>query len=254
MWEELAKMNKKKAPKQVGQDGAIDVLAFGAHPDDAEGGCGAFLLKMKKSGYRTGIVHLTRGEMGSGTAEIRQRESQEAARLLQLDALEILDLGDCRVENNHPNRVLVASVIRKYRPKLILCPYYNIPPGRGLGHSDHLETAYLVTHAANFAHLAKYPAEGKPHTADNIWYYMLGLGVKPTILVPVDEEFPVALKALKAHRSQFGKLGGEFDEAVRASARRLGYMAGCRFALGFLPKDPLIIHDAGPFMNVQLRK
>ncbi|MHA2621417.1 MAG: PIG-L family deacetylase [bacterium JZ-2024 1] len=236
-------MNRKTKKKDGTSQGAVDVLAIGAHPDDAEGGCGAFLLKMKKLGYRTGIVHLTRGEMGSGTAEVRRAESEEAARILRLDVLEILNLGDCRVENNHANRVIVASVIRKYRPRLILCPYYDIPPGRGLGHSDHIETAHLVTHAANFAHLAKYPAEGAPHTADDIWYYMLGLGVKPAILVPVDEEFPKAMQALKAHKSQFGKLGNAFDEAVMSSARRLGYMAGCRYALGFLPKDPLILND-----------
>jgi bacillithiol biosynthesis deacetylase BshB1 len=243
MWEALAKMNRNRRATKRTEQKVVDVLAFGAHPDDAEGGCGAFVLKMKKMGYRTGMVHLTSGEMGSGTADIRRKESEDAARILRLDVLEILDLGDCRVENNHQNRLIVAGVIRKYRPKLILCPYYDIPPGRGLGHSDHIEAGHLVTHAANFAHLAKYPAEGAPHAADDIWYFMLGLGVKPTILVPVDDEFPVAMQALRAHRSQFGKLGQEFDEAVMSSARRLGYMAGCRFALGFQPKDPMVIYD-----------
>jgi bacillithiol biosynthesis deacetylase BshB1 len=243
MWEALEKMNRKRERKNEPQDTRVDVLGIGAHPDDTEGGCGAFLLKMKKMGYRTGMVHLTRGEMGSGTPEIREAEAREAARILRVDVLEILDLGDCRVENNHENRVVVAGVLRKYRPKLILCPYYDIPPGRGLGHSDHIEAGHLVTHAANFAHLKKFPAQGKPYAADHIWYFMLGIGVRPAVLVPVDDEFPVAMKALKAHKSQFGGLGKEFEEAVMSSARRLGHLAGCRFALGFLPKDPLILKD-----------
>jgi LmbE family N-acetylglucosaminyl deacetylase len=76
----------------------VDILAFGAHPDDAEIGCGGLLLKLKDRGYRTGIVYLTVGEMGSrGTPEIRRQELMAAAKVLGLDHVEVMDFQDCHV-------------------------------------------------------------------------------------------------------------------------------------------------------------
>ncbi len=221
----------------------IDVLAFSPHPDDAEAGCGAFLLKMKKFGYTTGIVYMTNGDMGAGTPEQRVQEAREAGTLLQLDHQEFLDLGDCRLEDTHEVRVLVAGLLRRFRPRLLLVPYWNLPPGRGVGHRDHLVTSRIVVHAANFAHLPKYPADGEPYAADNIWYYMLGAAVMPTVLVPVDEEFPVALEAFRRHRSQVARDGGVLPELLEVSARRWGILAGCRYAQPFLPRGPLRLED-----------
>ncbi|MEE8224264.1 MAG: PIG-L family deacetylase, partial [candidate division NC10 bacterium] len=136
---------------------AVDFLSFGAHPDDAEIGTGAFLLKMKSRGYRTGMVSLTEGDMGAGTRKLRRREAEEATKLLEVDAFEMLDLGDTRLEDNFKNRKQVAFLIRKYRPKIVLAPHYAVEPGRGRGHADHIAAGHLVTHAANFAHLEKFP-------------------------------------------------------------------------------------------------
>jgi LmbE family N-acetylglucosaminyl deacetylase len=91
----------------------IDILAFGPHPDDAEIGCGGMLLKMKSLGYTTGIVEMTRGDMGWGTPEERDAECAEAARILKLDVRDNLDMGDCRVEDTFENRCKVAQIIRK---------------------------------------------------------------------------------------------------------------------------------------------
>src|SRR3990172_7077697 len=88
--------------------GVLDFLAFGAHPDDAEIGAGAFLLKMKARGYRTGIVSLTEGDMGARTRTVRRREAAAAARVLELDFFEILRRGDPRLEDNLTNRRQVA--------------------------------------------------------------------------------------------------------------------------------------------------
>src|SRR3989304_4879180 len=150
---------------------ALDFLAFGAHPDDAEIGAGAFLLKMKARGHRTGIVSLTEGDMGAGT------------------------------------RRQVASLIRKYRPRIVLAPHYGVEPGRGRGHADHIAAGHLVTHAANFAHLEKFPAGGRPHAVQKILYYFMIPFERPSFIVPVDEELPRALEAVNAHRSQFGRPG-----------------------------------------------
>ena len=103
---------------------ALDVLAIAAHRDDVEQTCGGTLLKMAEGGRRAGILDLTRGEMGTrGTAEDREREAAEAARLLRLSFRQALDIPDGRVENTWENRLKVARVIREQRPRVVILPY-----------------------------------------------------------------------------------------------------------------------------------
>jgi len=162
---------------------AIDILAFGPHPDDAEIGCGGMLLKMKSLGYTTGIVDMTTGDMGWGDPQERVRECEEAAKILQLDVRENLDLGDCRVEDTFENRCKVAQVIRKHRPQILFAPWYDLPIGRGLGHNDHFKTGVLVSQGYNFSHLRKMPIEGEPWQARAIFYYFLPVrGHSPDLL------------------------------------------------------------------------
>jgi len=229
----------------------LDVLAFGAHPDDCEIGAGAFLLKMKKLGYRTGMITLTEGDMGKGTPEIRRAETLKAAEILKVDVVEIHNFGDCRLDDNHENRVMVAGLIRKYQPEIILAPYYGIEPGRGLGHSDHIVCGNLVTHAANFAHLSKFPAEGKPHAIKKILYYFINFYQKPSILVPVDEEIPEAVKALQQHKSQFNidLENAKFPTFLETNARVHGAMIGAKFAVPFILKDPIAMEDPIAFIR-----
>lgn len=230
---------------------AIDILAFGPHPDDAEIGCGGMLLKMKSLGYSTGIVDMTRGDMGWGTPEERDAESAEAARILQLDVRENLDLGDCRVEDTFENRCKVAQVIRKHRPQLIFAPYYNLPIGRGLGHNDHFKTGVLVSQGFNFSHLRKMPIEGEPWQAKAIYYYFLPPGTPPTFIVDVSEQYEEWVRALRVHKSQFFNP----DKPKAASgpssimdwfdvyARRDAYAIGARYAQPFLSTGPLKVGD-----------
>lgn len=223
----------------------LDFLTFGPHPDDAEIGTGAFLLKMKARGYRTGMIILTEGDMGSGTPEIRREETRAAARDLKLDVHEVLDLGDTRLEDNHATRVTVASLVRKYRPTIVLAPYYGLEPGRGRGHADHIACGHVVTHGVNFAHLEKFPAEGAPHVVKRILYYFLPPFMRPTFIVPVDEEFPQAIKALANHRSQFDRPDRPkvFPTRLEAFAGYLGAQAGARYGQAFYAQDPLRIDD-----------
>jgi MerR family transcriptional regulator, mercuric resistance operon regulatory protein len=106
-------------------DMSLDILAVGAHPDDAEIWCGGLLLKMKDRGYRTGIVHLTVGEMGSGgTPAVRRQELMAAANALRLDHVEVLDFQDCRVTDDFPSRLKIAAAVRRLRPTIVLAPYW----------------------------------------------------------------------------------------------------------------------------------
>lgn len=223
----------------------LHFLTFGPHPDDAEIGTGAFLLKMKGRGYRTGMILLTEGDMGVGTPEIRQEETRRAARDLKLDVLEILDLGDTRLEDSHENRIRVASLVRKYRPQVVLAPYYGLEPGRGRGHSDHIVCGHLVTHGTNFAHLEKYPAEGPPHAVKKMLYYFLPPFMRPSFIVPVDEEFPQALQALANHKSQFERPDRPrvFPQRLESFAGYLGTQIGARYGQAFYVQDPLRVDD-----------
>ena len=105
---------------------SLDVLAIAAHRDDVEQTCGGTLLKMAGLGRRTGILDLTRGEMGTrGNAEDRQREAEAAAKILRASWREALDIPDGRVENTWENRLKVARVIRRTRPRVVILPYWK---------------------------------------------------------------------------------------------------------------------------------
>lgn len=227
---------------------ALHFLTFGAHPDDAEIGTGAFLLKMKRLGYRTGMIILTEGEMGAGTPETRRDETERAARDLKLDAFEVLDLGDTSLEDSRENRLEVASLVRKYRPEIVLAPYYNLEPGRGRGHSDHIVCGHLVTHGTNFAHLEKYPADGRPHAVKKLLYYFLPPFFRPTFIVPVDEEFPRAIQALANHKSQFDRTDRPkvFPARLEAFASYLGAQVGAKYGQAFYAQDVLRVEDPLP--------
>jgi LmbE family N-acetylglucosaminyl deacetylase len=135
----------------------LDILALAAHRDDVEQTCGGTLLKMAERGYRTGILDLTQGEMGTrGTAEDRAREAAEAARILKASWRLALDLPDGRVENTWENRLKVARVLREQRPRVLILPYWE---GR---HPDHYTASVLGYEAAFLAGLAKLAVSHQP--------------------------------------------------------------------------------------------
>jgi bacillithiol biosynthesis deacetylase BshB1 len=229
---------------------AVDFLVFGPHPDDAEIGCGAMLRKMKSLGYRTGIIDMTTGDMGWGTPEQRLQESEAAAKILQLDVRENLDLGDCRIEDTFENRCKVAAVIRRHRPQIVFSPYYVLPIGRGLGHNDHYKTGQIVANAFNLAHLKKAPIEGEPHQAKAIYFYFLPLGVQPTFIVDVSDFYEDWIRALEVHVTQFShpdrarlEHAQVPTEGFTSYARYWGWQIGVKYAQPYLSTGPLKIGD-----------
>jgi len=133
---------------------ALDILAIAAHRDDVEQTCGGTLLKMAQRGYRTGILDLTQGEMGTrGTAQERAREAAEAAKILHVSWRQALDIPDGRVENIWENRLKVARAIREQRPRVVILPYWE---GR---HPDHYTASKLGYEACFLAGLAKLEVE-----------------------------------------------------------------------------------------------
>src|SRR4051812_5371273 len=225
----------------------LDILAIAAHRDDVEQTCGGTLLKMSRRGQRTGILDLTRGEMGTrGTAADREREANEAARLLGVSWREALDIPDGRVENTWENRLKIARVIREQRPRVLILPYWK---GR---HPDHYTCSTLGYEACFLAGLAKLALEGKPHRPFKIVYATLYYDIRPTFVVDISEHFEARLESVYAYKSQFtdqdaGRADfppqAEIRERVAAMASYYGMLVGVRYAEPFLQKEVGLVED-----------
>ena len=225
----------------------LDILALAAHRDDVEQTCAGTLLKMAERGYRTGILDLTQGEMGTrGTAEDRAREAAEAARILKVSWRHALDIPDGRVENNWENRLKVVRVLREQRPRVLILPYWE---GR---HPDHYTASILGYEAAFISGLAKLPLEGSAHRPFKIIYASLYRDVRPTFLVDITDQFETRFAALMAYKSQFTdqEAGSgifpaqkEIRARVESMARFYGMMGGVTYAEPFVQKDVGLVDD-----------
>jgi bacillithiol biosynthesis deacetylase BshB1 len=225
----------------------LDLLVFGPHPDDAEIGCGGILLKMAALGYKCGIVDLTAGEMGTGgDVPTRREESANAAKVLKLTVRECLELPDCGLEDSFEMRAAVARVIQKYRPEVVLGPYYDLPPGRGLGHNDHIKGGLMVAHGVNYAHLKKLESVYEPWYPKAVYYYFLPTDLMPTFVVDVSEHFDGWIDSIMCHVSQFGRADQNPNMRMffESLATRWGRWAGGRYAQAFYSPWPLACRDA----------
>ena len=129
----------------------LDILVFGAHPDDVELGCSGTILRQISLGYKVGVIDLTRGELGTrGTASIRDSESQLSAKKMNITFRDNLIFSDGFFENNKQNKLQIIRKIRYYRPNIVLC---NAPEDR---HPDHGRAASLVYDACFLAGLEKF--------------------------------------------------------------------------------------------------
>jgi bacillithiol biosynthesis deacetylase BshB1 len=227
----------------------LDVLAFGAHPDDVELSCSGTLYKLKKSGKRIGIVDLTRGELGTrGTAEIRASEAAAASSILELDARENLDLGDGWLEISKETKLKVIEVIRKYKPTLVLA---NAVKDR---HIDHPKAAELIKQAAFLSGLKNivttHNGEKQEHwRPKHIFNYIQYYHTKPDLVIDITSEFDTKLKSILAYKSQFYNADDkgpqtpistkQFLNSLEARAREFGAILGIEYGEGFTSEVPL---------------
>lgn len=225
----------------------LDVLAFAAHPDDADIAVGGTLARMAKMGYKVGVVDLTRGERGTrGTAETRARELQEAARLLGLAVRDNLDIGDTMVSITRPNQVKVVEAIRKYRPAtVILAP-------NDMRHPDHTNAERLTFEGCYFAGLKNFEGAGEPYRPGKILQvHRFRDGGRPTFVVDISETFETKLAAVAAFASQFppeeGRPGlvsfNELRERLTIRARWYGMMIGKKYGEGFVQQEVMEVDD-----------
>jgi bacillithiol biosynthesis deacetylase BshB1 len=245
----------------------LDILALAAHRDDVEQTCGGTLLKMAERGYRTGILDLTQGEMGTrGTAEDRAREAAEAARILKVSWRHALDIPDGRVENTWENRLKVARVIREQRPRVLILPFWE---GR---HPDHYTASVLGYEASFLAGLAKLAVSSQlsalssqssvisepstdldsPHRPFKIIYASLYRDVRPTFVVDITDQFETRFASLMAYKSQFTdqQAGSgifpahkEIRARIESMARFYGMLGGVTYAEPFVQKEVGLVDD-----------
>jgi bacillithiol biosynthesis deacetylase BshB1 len=225
----------------------LDILALAAHRDDVEQTCAGTLLKMAERGYRTGILDLTQGEMGTrGTAEDRANEAAEAARILKVSWRHALDIPDGRVENTWDNKLKVVRVLREQRPRVLILPYWE---GR---HPDHYTASILGYEAAFLSGLAKLPLEGSAHRPFKIIYASLYRDVRPTFVVDITDQFETRFASLMAYKSQFTdqEAGSgifpaqkEIRARVESMARFYGMLGGVTYAEPFVQKEIGLVDD-----------
>jgi LmbE family N-acetylglucosaminyl deacetylase len=255
----------------------VDILAIAAHRDDVEQTCGGTLLKMAQRGYRTAILDLTQGEMGTrGSAEDRAREADQSATLLHVSWRRALDIPDGRVENTWENRLKIARVLRQLQPRVVILPYWQ---GR---HPDHYTCSTLGYEACFLAGLGKLGqarsngpqqpsqqttalrdspaalqdleaiAELPPHRPFKIVYASLYFDVRPSFVVDITDQFETRFQALMAYQSQYTDqsegaglfpMQAEIRQRLEAMASFYGLLAGVKYAEPFVQKEIGLVDD-----------
>jgi LmbE family N-acetylglucosaminyl deacetylase len=204
------------------------------------------LIDLAARGRKCGMVILTQGEMGTGgTPAVRAREIETAAHILGADVLATFDWGDTRLEDNYEHRLVLADVIRKARPKVILAPYPLVGHGRRQSHPDHVAAGVIAVNAAALAALKKADLAGEPHVVTRIFHYFLPPGLTPNFVVDITPHYDQWIQALAAHQSQFlnPEKSKDYLESITAMARSFGLLARCKYAQGFYAVEPVAVRD-----------
>ena len=229
----------------------IDILAIGAHPDDVELGCSGTIAKEIANNKKVGILDLTKGELGTrGSAEIREKEANDAAKILNVAFRENLNFKDGFFKNDEEHQLKLIQVIRKYKPDIILC---NAIDDR---HIDHPRGAKLVIDSCFLSGLKKIVTEynnkeQEPWRPLNIYHYIQWKNLKPDFVVDISNFFEIKIKAVKSFKSQFYNekepihntpiSTKNFLDSIEYRARDLGRLTNVDYAEGFISaRLPLI--------------
>jgi bacillithiol biosynthesis deacetylase BshB1 len=225
----------------------LDVLAIAAHPDDVEQTCGGTLIRMAEMGYRTGVLDLTAGDMGTrGTPEQRVAESEVAARHLLLGWRGNQYMPDARLENTITARMTLAMRIRELKPRVVILPYWEAR------HPDHYRCGEIAFEACFLAGLKKLDEYSEPHRPSKILYSSLYADVKPSFIVDISAQFERRMTALLSYVSQYGETaeGGalfpneqEIRDRLGAIARFYGNQIGVKYGEPFVVKEAIQIDD-----------
>lgn len=228
----------------------LDLLAIAAHPDDVELTCGGTLIKMSQLGYKTGVLDLTRGEMGTrGTPETRLEESQRAGEIMGVAIRANLSLPDAHLEASESYKLAVAAKIREWQPHTVILPYWE---GR---HPDHYNASKLCYEGCFLAGLKQLSIAGEAFRPFKILYATAyDESVRPSFAVDVTAQFERRHEAILAYESQFRPRKredsskvyiplDELEDRVNLTSRHYGRMIGVKYAEPFLVREILQVDD-----------
>lgn len=235
----------------------LDVLAFGAHPDDIELTCAGTIIKLGALGYKTGVIALTQGELGTrGTVELRAQEFEAAGEIMGLSAHKMLDIPDGDIAVTRENKLKVIREIREYKPRIVFAPYWKVR------HPDHGHASNLVREAAFFSGLTKIDTGQKAHRPYKVIYYPGRFEFEPSFIVDVSDYHDRKVEAIQAYKSQFhnpekDKYGDdetnistpEFLEAIITRSKQYGSYIGVKYGEPFLVREPMQLDDPVKFFG-----
>jgi N-acetylglucosamine malate deacetylase 1 len=226
----------------------VDIIFFGAHPDDVELAAGGTAAKFVRDGLRVGIVDLTSGEMGTrGTAQTRKREAANAAKALGATFRTHLDFGDGNLQVGREQELEIIGVLRAHRPRIVFAPY---PDDR---HPDHTRTGRIVTEASFYSGLKALETGPPAHRPQTVIYYLQNYMFPPSFVVDVSKSWKTKMRAVAAFKSQFFDPKSKepktfisdpkFLQMIEARGRHFGALIGVDFGEAFVTKQPPRIDD-----------
>lgn len=212
----------------------VDVLLTGAHPDDVEWAVGGLTLLLRDKGVSFALLDLTNGEMGSrGTVEERKVEAARAAELLGATARENLNLPDCGLMDSPENRRLIAGVVRRYRPKVVLAPLWEDR------HPDHAAAGWIVRNAQLYCELKNLDDPNPPHKPGAFLFYPIHKFRQPSFVVDTSAVFSRKLELLRIFQSQFAEHVGDFLFRLESRDRYFGSQANATYGEALVLDSPL---------------
>jgi len=227
----------------------LDLLAIAAHPDDVELTCGGTLLKMAQRGYKTGILDLTAGEMGTrGTPETRAREAARAAKILKVSWRGTMGVPDSDVQPTRQHKLRLAQIIRELRPHTVIIPYWEAR------HPDHYHASSLAYEGCFLAGLKQVPLEGEPFRPFKLLYATSFEGMPATFVVDITKQYATRRRAILAYASQFRPAKSErkqrvflaideLDSRMDLLARHHGQAINVKYGEPFLQKELMTVDD-----------
>ncbi len=221
----------------------LDILAFGAHPDDVELGCGATIAKEVANGKKVGIIDLTKGELGTrGTEFTRKEEATNAAKILGVKVRENLGFADGFFINDKAHQLEIIKMIRKYQPEIVLC---NAIDDR---HIDHAKGSQLVSDASFLSGLVKIETKVEGKLQDKwrpktVYHYIQWKSIEPDFVIDVTGYMAQKKESVLAYKTQFFDPNSKepetpitsknFSDSIDYRARDLGRLINCEYAEGF---------------------
>jgi len=217
----------------------LDILVFGAHPDDVELGCGGTVIKEVQAGKKVGVIDLTRGELGTrGTAEIRDAETKAANDILGVAIRENMNFKDGFFKDDQENKIALIKKIRKYRPEIVIT---NAKSDR---HPDHPRSSQITVDACFLSGLEKIETGQETWRPKATYHYIQFNDIIPDIVIDISNQMPLKLAAVKAYSTQFFNPESNESETIISSqafldsvsyrAKNLGRQSNCVYAEGFV--------------------